>query len=969
MKLTTKIKNNKKSFGGLPFWSWNDKLDEKELRRQINNMKDIGLNGFFMHARGGLMTEYCSDDWYNCINACIDEAKKLKMEAWAYDENGWPSGFAGSKLLEDPNNHVGFLTHKIGAYDENAFCVYTLDGEILKAHTESKEYLNVYRGYSSSYVDVMNKDVIRKFIDATHEEYKKRVGDEFGKTMPGFFTDEPQYYRYETAWSDTFLKNFEELYGYSVLKAIPALFIDFEGAKELRYDYWALCHKQFMEAFAMQIYDWCDENGAKLTGHGIEEESLAFQMVCCGGVMPFYEFEHVPGIDHLGRYTNNDLSPKQIGSVAAQLNKKKVLTETFALCGWDVSPTELKRIAQWQFAGGVNLICSHLYPYSERGERKYDYPAHYSEHLPWNSYYKNFNDYFANIGAAMAEGKETADVLILHPMHSLYLYYQRINSDESVARFEKSFRALLDKYGDNFVQYHLGDETIIARHGKVEKDRFVIGQCSYKYVVLPETETLDSYTARLLKEFISNGGKVIFEGTKPTRIDGRISDLSWLKANSDFNEILEDREAYLYKKGSKLTNFRINVRNSENGRTFYIVNLNEDAYDNISLVVKNAKGLKQLHMLDLKKDALNLTKDGKNIIAALDFDNSGSYFIYETKTFISKEKALTKGKKITVSTKDFTLSKKPENCMVLDYARLSFDGINYEPERYIKHIHEILLKRRHSGKVYLKFDFSAEFISKDLALCIEPLKNLTISVNGNNSVLTDKWRIDRSFKLADIAPFVKKGINEIILSFDYYQAQHVYDVLFSNVMESLRNCLSLDTEIEAIYLFGSFGVKASNEYRNGERNTKLNVGPFTMVRQNKLIDIKDITSDLFPFFAGKFTVKKTFTAEKGEFLINLPGRYAIANLFINNKKVKTFIFDKTAKISLNEGENTIKLELINSLRNTFGPLHHVTDELLGVGPRSFTFEGEWSEETESNNYNKRYSFMHFGIDEITLKKL
>lgn len=966
MKLTKKIKENTKEFGGLPFWSWNDKLEKDELLRQIHNMKDIGLNGFFMHARGGLKTEYCSDEWYDCINACVEEAKKLDMEAWAYDENGWPSGFAGGELLKDPKNFVAYLTHKIGKFDENAFAVYTLEG-VQVTNPEDGEFLNVYREYSASYVDILDKNIIRKFITATHEQYKKRVGENFGKAMPGFFTDEPQYYRYNTAWSDTFLKNFQEAYGYSVYKAIPALFIDFEGAKEMRYDYWLLCHRQYNDSFAKQIYDWCEENGAKLTGHSIEETSLAFQMVCCGGVMPFYEYEHIPGMDHLGRMFYDDLAPKQLGSVAAQLNKKKVLTETFALCGWDVSPIELKRIAQWQFVSGINLICSHLSPYSERGERKYDYPAHYSDHLPWNSYYKQFNDYFAHIGALMAQGKENANVLILHPMHSLYLYYQRIASNESVKHIEAPFHALLDKYGNFGVQYHLGDETIISRHGKVENDKFIIGQCKYDYVVIPEAETIDSYTASLLKEFIKNGGKVVSEGTMPTRIDGKISDLSWLNANADFDDILSAREAFIEKDNMPIDRMRINIRTTEHGRIFYITNLTEKEIKGATLTVKNCKGLKQIHMLDLKEDTLNIKKNKKDVNVVLDFTNSASYMLFETKTLTKKEPEKELFKAYTLES-DFTLTKKPENCIALDFASLSFDGKTYEPVRYIKHIHELLLKRKHCGKVYLKFTFNADFIPKNLALCIEPLKDLSITVNGKEATLTDDWRIDRSFKLAPISHLSRKGKNEIVLSFDYYQAQKVYDVLFQNVMESLRNCLSLDTEIEAVYLFGSFGVCSDKNYTIGENNSRLNDGNFTITKQKRTIDISDITTDLYPFFCGKITLKKSFNAEKGKYLLSLPGRYAICNLFINNKKVKTLIFDRTAYINLEDGENEIKVELINSLRNTLGPLHHKTDESFAVVPASFTFEGQWSEDSVAKEFKERYSFMHFGIDKIELFK-
>lgn len=69
-----------------PFWSWNDRLEKKELVRQIELMKESGIEGFFMHARGGLKTEYMGEDWFDCIKACMDKADELDMEAWAYDE-------------------------------------------------------------------------------------------------------------------------------------------------------------------------------------------------------------------------------------------------------------------------------------------------------------------------------------------------------------------------------------------------------------------------------------------------------------------------------------------------------------------------------------------------------------------------------------------------------------------------------------------------------------------------------------------------------------------------------------------------------------------------------------------------------------------------------------------------------------------------------------------------------------------
>ena len=176
-ELTKKLKGNLRDYRPIPFWSWNDDLKIDELVRQIDVMKENGIGGFFMHARGGLKTEYLSDRWFECINACVKESIKTDMNAWSYDENGWPSGFAGMKLLEDKNNHEKYLDKSINdRFDEKADAVYYLDGKKLKRVKEpcgDGTYVNVYIKTNPSVVDILNKDIVRKFIDITHERYKK----------------------------------------------------------------------------------------------------------------------------------------------------------------------------------------------------------------------------------------------------------------------------------------------------------------------------------------------------------------------------------------------------------------------------------------------------------------------------------------------------------------------------------------------------------------------------------------------------------------------------------------------------------------------------------------------------------------------------------------------------------------------------------------------------------------------------
>ncbi len=76
------MKQVEKKYQCIPFWSWDDELDEEGLVKQVEWMNENGVGGFFMHARGGLKTEYLGEKWFSCIKACSEKAEELGMEAY-----------------------------------------------------------------------------------------------------------------------------------------------------------------------------------------------------------------------------------------------------------------------------------------------------------------------------------------------------------------------------------------------------------------------------------------------------------------------------------------------------------------------------------------------------------------------------------------------------------------------------------------------------------------------------------------------------------------------------------------------------------------------------------------------------------------------------------------------------------------------------------------------------------------------
>ena len=101
-----------------------------------------------------------------------------------------------------------------------------------------------------------------------------------------------------------------------------------------------------MNSFMKQVRDWCDKNDCMLTGHHVLEESYLSQLTTNGAVMPQYCYYNIPGMDWLSNERTSLVTMIQLSSAAAQMGTKKVLSETFAMCGWNISFSEMRHLYQ-----------------------------------------------------------------------------------------------------------------------------------------------------------------------------------------------------------------------------------------------------------------------------------------------------------------------------------------------------------------------------------------------------------------------------------------------------------------------------------------------------------------------------------------------------------------------------------------------------------------------------------------------
>ncbi len=886
------------SYRSIPFWSWNEKLEPEETRRQVRLMHDAGIGGFFMHARGGLQTEYMGEEWFENVTAAVDEAKKLGMYAWAYDENGWPSGF-GSGMVNGKGVAYQQKYLRLGAKPED-------ESRIICQYGEQYFYYDV----NQFYVDLLDPMVTEEFIRVVYEPYYARYGNE----IAGFFTDEPQLSRDGIPWSFVLEKEYRAKYGRELLQELPGLFLQVEDYQNIRIRFWKLITDLFSQNFCKKVYDWCESRGLKFTGHLVSEETYGEQITRNGSCMPHYEYFSIPGMDCLGRNVIYDLTSYQLGSAAQQLGKKQVLSETFALCGHNVSFDEMRLIYSHQMIHGVNLLCQHLEGYSLRGIRKRDYPPAMYYQQPWWQEYRAFCDAMSRTGMLLAEGKSRCNTLLFDPLTTAWALYDE-GENPGLEEFYQKFKKLVNDLDSMHILFHLGDETLMERHGSVNGAALTIGGMTYTTVILPEHTAMLPATKKLLDEYKANGGRILTP--EEVMADSSVVDAPEILYTA--RDYPEEQVYYFLNHTDKTVEARFGVgsylMDAATGEKLPFTGVYTFApYETLLLI---DDGTAPSAVAEVKPEALDL---------------SGSW----------KLAAVT------------------ENVLTLDFCDYWFDGALQEQDGYVLNIQTRALNLERPVSIRQAYHVTAEYAPEAAWLvCETPEIFKSITVNGRAVDRTDcGWFRDKAFRKLNIGGLLQTGENEIVFETDFVQPDSVYDCLRkSRIFESEKNKLTFTMEIEPVYLVGNFGVKAGGPAEQLSRNAVRVPGRFAITQLPTEITLQNIEQQGFACFAGTITVEKEFDLAEGRCAVSMHRKGVNAVVVeANGERAGAVLYNGDVVIprNLKPGRNTIRLTLVNNLRNMLGPHHLEEGESYGVAPGSFFQEesvyGSWGAGAWNGDY-------------------
>lgn len=970
-----------------PFWGWNAKLDKKILGQQIKAFKEAGVGGFFIHSRVGLETPYMESEWMESVKYVVQEAKRQGLLVWLYDEDGFPSGSAGGKVpaqgdayrckgltleiiktTQYSQLYESEISGRERCDDASLGLIAVYAGELKGQKLEKVRRLKLEAGESflanesllvirlsvsapsawfnhEAPPDNLNPDCVRKFIELTHEKYHEAVGEEFGKTIPGIFTDEPSlhdrhaYFGEKCAWfpwTYHFSHYFLKLHGYNFWEYLPWLYFDGIYSEKIRHDYWHAVTKRFGEAYFESLGSWCEAHHLLLTGHCLQEDKLGLAVRVNGGVMPQYEFFQIPGIDLLGEQSAEYLTLKQCASVAHQLGKSRVIAETYGCTGWGVSLETQKWIGDWLYVLGVNIRCQHIALYSLEGCRKRDYPPSIHYQNSWWKYYKFMEDYFARLSFILSQGEVEKNVLLIHPLGVAWSqlgvnpFGNPIRRDERDVPKLNQLGAQLNKLLEILERHHydveLGDELLMQKYAFANNAQVAVGKGRYDAVVImqPMDKLLPS-TQKLLKEFKRQGGSLLqIQLTKDLNA-------TWSGLHDSLRQY---KKIWITKPcGEENTEILYQLRKTDEGYILFLVNHNRRAAQTIQL---RLSFLASVYELDAMSGHVNEYQDYTNgaevCYLNVSIEKCGSKILMLKK--IVRQIQIIRPNTYKLSSKNVL----PIDCGIyrMDYAQWSDEMEIWQIQKEIReslgmrpiHLNDIEQRYRWSEKpcahdahiLEIKLNFYSTIPIEHIELVMEKPQNFEIYYNGCQvSEISDIWFLDYAFKISSLGP-VQVGNNEIVLK-----------CIYKNKIE-----------LENIYLLGDFAVKEDR----------------VLDKLPQLLPFGDWTECGLKHYSGN--VIWYFDIDKFEdneaIVLKLPEIRASYVSITINEHTEVLIHDFERKLDIGQwmkvGSNTLGIELGGSPRNMLGPFH-LKEEPLNVNDSCFC--------PSSDKYSSAYLLQSYGV--------
>jgi hypothetical protein len=387
--------------------------------------------------------------------------------------------------------------------------------------------LSTPTGSGRAYLDLLDDEAVRLFLDAVPGEYLRRFPWAAKAVLRGFADDEPYlasaHGPFDTVpWSPTLDAELGRL-GTSAGIALTAVHDDLgtDGLR-LRGLFWRAVSNRFAAAYYRTQGRWMADHGLKLISNPLwDEYGPGEQLQSSGNLNANNQWAQVPGtdliFDHYQRGYHRTLS-RFPASTAHQLGLERVYLEAMGGTGWTVTPAFVREVVGAFAVRGVNHTLLHA-RFSD--ESQIVFPPPFQPANPWWPVSAPLNDWIGRLMEA-CRAPAVARTALLQPQRAA----ESTQDTPAMAELDTAFLTAAHALEDVQVDFDFLDEgaldadPALITHARPSGPNLFVGQQAYRIVVVPATPVLALGAVRTLTRFARGGGVVVVIGAPPAREAG-----------------------------------------------------------------------------------------------------------------------------------------------------------------------------------------------------------------------------------------------------------------------------------------------------------------------------------------------------------------------------------------------------------------------------------------------------------------
>ena len=656
MKKIEQLLNNQNKNHLFPFF-WQHGEDNETITDYMEKIKSTGIQALCIESRPH--PGFLETDWWRTMDHIINEAKRLDMKLWILDDAKFPTGYANGKVPEDlkkvyltyhrfdfvgPKKYAevnlkflpGFralmkedhsqdvivkaimvkndISKKHGFIEDSMIDVTSLIKDSILHIDFPKGLYSVYVLYYTryggemstfDYLNPMNKDATQILLNEVYQKHYEHYQAEFGKTILGFFSDEPRFGntgrsssigREEMVlpWLPNMLEIMSErIENFDPLKLVYLFDGESKQAQQMRYEYMNLVSQLYSENFSKVIGNWCTKHGVDYVGHTIEDNNADARLgKGAGHFFRAMKGQTIAGIDVIG----GQLVPSQpfhhdayltggsegeffhyalckMGASLAKLDENKdgtLMCEAFGAYGWVEGLKLMKWITDHMLSHGVNLIVPHAFDPKEFPD--WDCPPHFYAHgnnpqFPYFSYWAQYTNRMCDL---LSGGYQVAHIGVLYHASSEwsgdYMFTQKVLKELLIHQID--FNVISEDY-------------LLDCH--IENQNYYIKDYAYDILIVPYSQHLPDCLINQLNQLLNNGVQVIFIDNKPKSFHQLQIQAGKIVHLDELSTVLKDMNAHevlLSHKQKDLTYYHYHQKDGEVYMFF-----NESIIDDIDTTV------------------------------------------------------------------------------------------------------------------------------------------------------------------------------------------------------------------------------------------------------------------------------------------------------------------------------------------------------------------------------------------------